>query len=124
MSTNEMKEKPHLVSDKWKWLLIISFIALGVWANNYYSQVAGAFRAIGWIVLSGLLFFLALKTRLGQLALSFMRDARTELRKVVWPTRQETVQTTLLLIAIVVLMALILWGLDALLFWMVGLLTR
>jgi preprotein translocase subunit SecE len=42
-----------------------------------------------------------------------MREARAELRKVVWPTRQETVQTTLIVVVMVVIVALILWALDA-----------
>ena len=46
-----------------------------------------------------------------------------ELRKVVWPTRQETIQTTLIVVAMVVVAALILWGLDKVFFWLVAWLT-
>ena len=48
-----------------------------------------------------------------------MREARTEVRKVVWPTRKETTQTTLIVIAMVGLVAVILWILDGLLAWLV-----
>ena len=54
---------------------------------------------------------------------SFIKGARIELRKVVWPTRQETIQTTLVVVAMVVVAALILWGIDTLFFWLVGWLT-
>ena len=50
------------------------------------------------------------------------RAARTEIRKVVWPTRQETTQTTLIVVAVVLVMALILWGLDTLLGWLASML--
>ena len=43
--------------------------------------------------------------------------ARTELRKVVWPTKQERNQTTLIVVAVILLMSLILWGIDSLLSW-------
>jgi preprotein translocase subunit SecE len=45
----------------------------------------------------------------------WLKEARTEIRKVVWPTRQETTQTTLIVVAVVLVMALVLWGLDSLL---------
>ncbi|TIR54961.1 MAG: preprotein translocase subunit SecE, partial [Mesorhizobium sp.] len=46
-----------------------------------------------------------------------------EIRKVVWPTRQETTQTTLIVVAVVLVMALLLWGLDSLLGWLVSLIV-
>jgi preprotein translocase subunit SecE len=46
-----------------------------------------------------------------------LKGARTEIRKVVWPTRQETMQTSLLVLAVVVVVGFILWGLDTLLGW-------
>ncbi|MBP5143215.1 preprotein translocase subunit SecE, partial [Pseudomonas chlororaphis] len=52
-----------------------------------------------------------------------VKEARTEIRKVVWPTRQETTQTTLIVVAVVLVMALLLWGLDSLLGWLVSLIV-
>ena len=62
-------------------------------------------------------------TALGRSIWSFFGETRTEVRKVVWPTRAETVQTTLAVMFLVVLMGFILWGLDAILFWLIRLLT-
>ena len=56
-------------------------------------------------------------SRQGQALWGFMQDARTETRKVVWPTRQETVRTTLLVFVVVTLVAVFLWLLDILLGW-------
>ncbi len=54
---------------------------------------------------------------------AFFKNARAELRKVVWPTRQETLQTALVVVAMVVVLALVLWGLDGVLVWLIGSLT-
>jgi len=57
------------------------------------------------------------QTDKGRLAWGFLRDARTEVRKVVWPTRRETAQTTLIVIVVVTAVAIILWLFDAFLAW-------
>ena len=49
-----------------------------------------------------------------------VKGSRTEIRKVVWPTRQETVQTTMVVVGFVLLVALLLWGLDSFLGWLVS----
>jgi preprotein translocase subunit SecE len=64
-----------------------------------------------------------LKTERGAEILEFLRGSRSELRKVVWPTRAETTQTTLIVIAMVVIMGILLWLLDVLLLWLVRLIT-
>lgn len=66
---------------------------------------------------------LIMTTALGKSFLGFLRDSRVEVRKMVWPTRQETVQTTLIVVALVFLVGLLLWTLDAMLFWGISHLT-
>jgi preprotein translocase subunit SecE len=63
----------------------------------------------------------ALQTAKGAAFWSLVKGSRTEIRKVVWPTRQETVQTTMIVVGFVLLVAVILWGLDTLLGWLVSL---
>ena len=55
--------------------------------------------------------------------MSFAKESRTEVRKVVWPSRQEATQTTLIVVVATVIVALILWGLDGILVRVVGFLT-
>ena len=55
---------------------------------------------------------IALQTETGRAAAGFTREALVELRKVVWPTRKETVQITLVVVAMVVFVALFLWLID------------
>jgi preprotein translocase subunit SecE len=57
----------------------------------------------------------------GRQFVGFSREATAEARKVVWPTRKETLQMTGVVIVFVIVMALFLWLVDALLFWLVKL---
>jgi len=67
--------------------------------------------------LAGIAVWIALQTDQGRTLWNFVQDAQIEVRKVVWPTRQETIQTTFLVFIVVIITALILWGLDTLLGW-------
>jgi preprotein translocase subunit SecE len=55
---------------------------------------------------------LAWQTRMGRATLSFILSSRNEVRKMVWPTRQETMQTTLFVIATVLIVGVVMWILD------------
>ena len=59
----------------------------------------------------------------GRAVWQFVLDSRQELRKVAWPTRQETAQTTLVVFVFVVVVGLFFWGLDLFLSWVMGFLT-
>lgn len=52
----------------------------------------------------------------GSTLIEFSKGSRTELRKMVWPTRAETIQTTMIVLVLVVIVALFLWAIDALVF--------
>ena len=63
---------------------------------------------------------ITLKTEKGSQLWSFVQDAQIEVRKVVWPTREETLQTTMIVILMVVVIAIFLWLLDMFLGWSIG----
>lgn len=109
-------------SDSLKWLAVFAIFAASIVANYHYDGVAWALRAALGILLVAIIVGIALSTAKGWQAWEFIKSARIELRKVVWPTRQETVQTTLVVVVFVVITALILWGLDSLFLWLIGLL--
>lgn len=109
--------------DTLKWLVIFVCLLAGIYANHHFAEVEWALRAAVGIVLLCALLALALQTAVGRSAWVFVKSARTELHKVVWPTRQETVQTTLVVMAMVTIAALMLWGVDALFLWAVSWLT-
>ncbi|HVV69476.1 MAG TPA: preprotein translocase subunit SecE [Gammaproteobacteria bacterium] len=109
--------------DSLKWILVVALVIAGVWANYYYSDIDWPIRLAGWIILACVALAIASQTAGGRRVWAFSKDARNELRKVVWPTRQETVQTTMIIVGMVVIMALILWGIDSALLAIVSRLT-
>jgi len=106
-----------------KWLIVFLLLGAGLFANYYYSAQPWPLRFLGWLVLLGIMVAIASQTRQGKAAIDFARESRIELRKVFWPTRQETVQTTLFVAAMVVILALILWAIDSGLMWAISWLT-
>ena len=67
--------------------------------------------------------FVVLPTAKGRQGLEFVKESRFELRKVVWPNRQETTQTTLVIIFFVIIMGIFFWLLDMFLAWAARMLT-
>ena len=110
------------IPDLAKWTGAFAILASGIAGFYYWSDESLLLRVIGLLVLSGAAVFVAVQTEKGRAAWDFVRESHTEVRKVVWPTRKETTQTTLIVIAMVGLVAVILWILDGLLAWLVKLL--
>ncbi|KZZ40397.1 MAG: preprotein translocase subunit SecE [Saccharospirillaceae bacterium] len=130
MSTESKANSSPL--DMVKWLLAIAFFAAAVVGNymapGLYQEVNGEelpllFRVLGVVVLMLVSAGIAVTTVKGQAFMQLLKEANIERRKVVWPTRQETTQTTMIVVAVVFVMALILWGLDTLLGWLVSLIV-
>ncbi|CCP01341.1 Preprotein translocase subunit secE [Erwinia amylovora Ea644] len=106
-----------------KWLGVVVLLVAAVAGNAWYRDVTLPLRALAVVVLMAAAAGLALLTIKGKATLAFAREARTEVRKVVWPTRQETLHTTLIVAAVTAVMSLILWGLDGILVRLVSFIT-
>ncbi len=106
-----------------KWLVVAVLVVVGVVGNQYFSAEPILYRVLGLLALGAVAAFVAFQTARGQAFAVLLKEARVEIRKVVWPTRQETTQTTLIVVAVVLVMALLLWGLDSLLGWLVSLIV-
>jgi preprotein translocase subunit SecE len=106
-----------------KWLLAGILVLAGLVGNHYYSEVSMPIRTLGWLAILAIAGFIASKTAKGRWVIEFFGDSRMELRKVIWPTREETMQTTLVVAAMVIILALVLWGMDGVLVWLIGWLT-
>ncbi|HSC66301.1 MAG TPA: preprotein translocase subunit SecE [Cellvibrio sp.] len=99
--------------DVLKWVVVAVLVFGGIFAYYHYGQYPTPYRVLALLpVLCVALFFVALTSQ-GGAFFTLLREAVVEVRRVVWPTRQETIQTTLVVVAFVFAMALILWGLDA-----------
>lgn len=106
-------------------LAAAAMLLVGAMGSFYYfaADVNALIRTLGLLAAIGVALALAYRTELGRTVWSYLVGARTELRKVVWPSRQEGVQATLMIAVVVLITALMLWGLDSLLLWGVKLLT-
>ena len=89
----------------------------GVVGFYYYEDESQLLRVIGMLAVVAVAFFIVTTTNIGRRSLGFVREARVEIRKVVWPTRTETTQTTIAVLIMVILVALMLWLFDMLLGW-------
>ena len=93
-------------------VLVVSFFLF-----YYFSDESLFYRVLGivsgFLIAAGIFF----TTAQGRATSSFLGTARTELRKMVWPTRTETLQTTLIVFIVVMIVAVFLWALDRMLSW-------
>ncbi len=105
----------------WSAVLLITLIAF---ALTYKVHLPGAIQALVWLVWLVLGLLLAFFTKKGKTVFAFANDAKTELKKVVWPTRQETVQTTSIVMLMVGATGFFLWGIDSVMMWAIGKITH
>jgi len=109
--------------DSLKWLVVVALAAVAVVGNQYFSAESILYRVVGVLVVAAIALFVAAQTEKGRAMIVLGREARAEIRKVVWPNRQETIQTTLIVVAVVLVMGLILWGLDSLFGWAISIIV-
>jgi len=127
---NTQAEPATSVADIVKQVFSVVFVVAGVAAfyyfstdHTYFKEVRLLYRVLGLVVIMLMALGMVLTTDLGRTVWSFVLESKLEVRKVVWPTREETMRTTLLVFAMVFIVGLILWLLDMFLFWGVRILT-
>ena len=121
MSNNEraLASSPTYMAAKW--IVVAVLIVAGVYGNSHFANdYSGFLRALVLLPMGALAVFVALQTAQGATFLQLVKESRAEIRRVVWPSRQETNQTTLIVVAVVLVMALILWGLDSSFNWLIS----
>ncbi len=111
------------VIDVVKLVFSVVFLVAGLAAFYLFAEYALLYRVLALVLIAVIVLFMTLTTEKGRSFRVFMQEAKQEVRKVVWPSRQETTQTTLMVFAMVFVVGLILWLLDMVLFWGVQLLT-
>ena len=109
------------MADKLKLLIAALLVAAGVAGFYLLAAYPAVLRVLAVLAGMGLAAALAYFTEAGKAFASFSRESWLEAKKVVWPTRKETVQSTSLVIGFVVVMAIFLWLVDAGLAWVVRL---
>ena len=106
--------------DGLKWVLVLLIVIGGVYANSYFATESMLYRALAGVVLTAIAVAIALQTEQGRATWELAKEARVEIRKVVWPTPEERLQTTLIVVAVVIFVAFVLWGLDSGVSWLIN----
>lgn len=106
--------------DTFKLMTAVLVLIAGVVGFHYFEDESQLLRVLGMLAVAVVAFFIAASSDPGRRGLGFVKDARVEVRKVVWPTRQETVQTTIAVLFMVVLVAIMLWLFDMFLGWSIS----
>jgi preprotein translocase subunit SecE len=103
-------------------LLLVSLLLLlaGIVAFYYFSEIRLFYRVLGLFVVLGLAGYIIYQTSFGKTVYTYVLESKIELKKVSWPTKQETTQTAIGVIVIVVIIGILLWLLDMLLAWSIG----
>jgi preprotein translocase subunit SecE len=109
--------------DSVKLVFALLVILASIAGYYYFAEHSMLLRVVGIIAALIVAMGIAYTTDLGRNVWSFLHDAQIEVRKVVWPTRQETIQTTIAVIVMVVIVGTFLWLLDMFLSWAVHILT-
>jgi preprotein translocase subunit SecE len=121
MDTKVETEKTVLDTLK---LLVAGGVLLGGVVGYYnYPDVPVVVRALGVMVALAIAIVIALQSVQGQALWRFVQGSRVEMRKVVWPTREEAIQTTIAVLVFALIMGVFFWLLDLFLLWFTRFLT-
>ena len=117
---NAKVESEEFKLDWLKWIAAFIIITFGlmIWSNAvpYLPAIeSNLFRVLIMSTTAIVALLISVQTRKGNGLWVLVKDARVEMRRVVWPTRTETVQTTGIVLVVVFIVALMLWGMDSLL---------
>ena len=120
MSTSTNVETSQPVLDWLKWIVVIAVLGGGIYGNWYFQDQSLLNRVLAIVVMGVVALLIAAQTARGKATWSLLKEARIEIRRVIWPSRAETTQTTFIVLALVLVFALILWMLDSSLSWLVS----
>lgn len=120
---NAKAEQESSLLDTIKLLVALAMVLGAAVAFSLYKDESLLLRVVGILGVIALAIAVMMTTIKGKIAWSFLKDARVEIRKVVWPTRQETLQTTLIVCIMVVIVGLILWTMDQIILYILSLLV-
>jgi preprotein translocase subunit SecE len=118
-----MNENQNNTVNILSWLAMVIVTASAFYCT-YYFDLSAPIQAVVWIGWLVITLFLGYMTTKGKQAFDFIKEARVELIKVVWPTRQETVQTTSIVMIMVTVTGFVLWGIDSGMMWVIGKITH
>jgi len=101
-------------------LLSLTLLLAGIVMFYYFIDIRLFYRVLGLLFILIVSSLILYQTSFGKTVYGYVIDSKIELKKVTWPTKQETTQTALGVIVIVVLLGILLWLFDMLLSWAIG----
>ncbi|HEX5765141.1 MAG TPA: preprotein translocase subunit SecE [Woeseiaceae bacterium] len=106
------------VVDILKLLIAAGVLVGGLFGYYWYLEWSQPLRVL--LVLAGTIagVGIAMTSTQGRRLWAFIQGSRIEIRKVVWPTREETTQTAIAVFVFTLILALFFWGLDSFLLWL------
>ena len=117
--TTQTETKQSGALDIVKLLIAAAAILGGLYSYYYYEfELALAVRVLIVLGGAGIGIAIAMTSTQGQRLWHFIQGSRVEIRKVVWPTKQETTQTAIAVFVFTLIMALFFWALDSGLLWL------
>lgn len=119
-----MSEKAESTSSSFdivKWVLVAGLLGGLVYAYTTLTEISVLYRALGAVGIVVVAGFIAASTAKGKAFLTFAKESRLEVRKVVWPTRQEVVRMTLVILVAVIIVGLLIYLFDMVIVYLVNL---
>lgn len=117
----ETKKNKKNNFERMQWLVIFILLTMAVSVSFLVHNIIWKTLIIICILI--ITARILIMTYIGQCAILFIREAHTELRKVVWPTYSETLHITFIVITVTAVMSLILWGIDSILIYIISFIT-
>lgn len=109
--------------DTVKMLLAIAVLVGSLLGYYVFQEAHAVIRVLGVVAGVAVAIFIMYQTTVGKSWFHYLSHAKREVKLVVWPTRPETVQMTLIVFVVVILMGIFLWLIDMFFLWAVKLLT-
>lgn len=104
------------------WAAIL-LVCAGIYGFYYFADVMIVLRVLGFLAVVAISIAIAYQTGVGRQVVGFVGGAQNEVRRMVWPSRTETLQTTMAVVFIVLMVGVFLWLLDMVLLRAVQFLT-
>ncbi|MBP9131305.1 MAG: preprotein translocase subunit SecE [Steroidobacteraceae bacterium] len=121
--TEQAQASSASVLDTAKLVAAVAILVAGIASFYVFDQYPAAARWLVVLVAVAAGIFVALQSAQGRELWQFVQGSRVELRKVVWPTQEETRKMTLVVVVAILIMAIFFWGLDMILGWITRTLT-
>ena len=110
MTTNS---KTSVMADRMKWVISIALVGGVSYANSYYgADFPMLYRFMALVAIGLLALFIISSSSQGVAFIQLAKEARLEMRKVVWPKKNETMVTSGFVVLVVFIFSLILWAVD------------